>query len=95
MPYKTKEARVAHWQKWYAEHKTERAAYKKTLLDTRRERNWRFKMQETARMSPETKQELERMIFINSIKELERPVFIVELHGKKHREYLDEPLPQW
>ena len=95
MPQKDPKVKAAYWQKWYATHKEERAVYKKTLLDSRRERNWRFKMQETARMSPETRQELERMIFINSVEELERPVFIIELHGKKHREYLDEPLPQW
>jgi len=53
--------RAAHWQKWYAEHKVERAAYKKTLLDTRRERNRRFKMQETAACSGD-EQELESMI---------------------------------
>lgn len=37
MPQKDPVAKAAYWQKWYATHKEERAAYKKTLLDTRRE----------------------------------------------------------
>lgn len=83
------------YRKWYERNKAKRQAYKKTLLDSRRERNWRFKMWESARMSEETKLELERLTFTNSIKELEHPVFIFELYGKKQKESLTDPLPRW
>lgn len=95
MSYKDRKARDAAYQKWYERNRDKRAAYKKTLLDSRRERNWRFRLWETAHMTPEVKEMCERMHFLNSIEDLERPVFIFELHGKKQKEFLDEPLPEW
>lgn len=63
------------------------------------ERRWRFTMWEIARLSQEDKEALKSVMLrrphITNFSELECPIFIVELHGKKHFEYLNEPLPTW
>jgi len=66
--------------------------------DKRREKTWRFRMWENAHLSSESKDLINNMTLsphIANVKELNCPVFVVELYGRKHREVLNEPLPSW
>ena len=95
MPYKDPEQNKQAKRKWDLEHKAVRAAYKKTILDRRRERTWRFRLWEAAHMSAATKEIISQMSVLNEQDELNRPFFIVDFNGRRHIETLDEPLPQW
>jgi hypothetical protein len=56
------------------------------------ERNWRMSMR--AKMSVRTQEFIRNLTIVNSL-ELERPVFVFVYRGKRRRENLREPLPEF
>jgi len=75
--------------------KTQAAFY----ADIRIERVWRFRMWENAHLRPEHRDIIKNIMLksphIANVRELTSPVFVFELRGKKQKEVLTDPLPEW
>jgi hypothetical protein len=98
MPFKDKTKNDAAKRSWDERNKERIAERKKhrywqnvdTVRADRSERHWRFSMWEVARMSKEIR-EMHCMTTLQLI----NPEFVFIYQGKRHHEFLNEPLPQW
>jgi len=85
-------------RRWRLENLDKIRVEKLSYSDKRIEKVWRFRMWENAHLSSESKDLINSMTLsphIANVKELNCPVFVVELYGRKRREILNEPLPSW
>jgi len=91
--------RKENLRRWRTENPDRVRAEAVSYAPNRLEKEWRFRMWENAHLRPEHKAAIMEMMLRNphvtSLSELTCPVFVFELHGKKQREVLNEPLPRW